>query len=225
MSKLFLFSLLEIFSQIPLDLIVIVINSLIVIVAIFYAVLTLIKRDKNIKNRLWFVFFMVGICFVQLWIELSITGKVIHLFLTIGISICTLPLILFLPRKKLKITQPQRNLARLINNSVKAEKTEYHENNLSNQSEVFSSPIIKAEPRIVNDNDEKQTRSEIDFSHVKSVLDKLGYYPLKEQDKRQAKELQNAILVAEQNGMTKELKEKINDGLGALLKIMSKYAI
>ena len=34
-----------------------------------------------------------------------------------------------------------------------------------------------------------------------------------------------AVELAESKGQTPELKEKINEGLGVLLKIMSKYAV
>jgi hypothetical protein len=53
----------------------------------------------------------------------------------------------------------------------------------------------------------------------------LDYYGLNQSDKRQVKELETAIFEAENYQMTNELKCRINDGLGALLKIMSKYGI
>ena len=221
MSKLFLFSLTEIFSKIPLDLIVLFANSLIVLASIICIVLIAVKRGYGILKRLWIVLFMVGIISIQLWIEVSINGKIKHLFLTIGICICLLSIILFLPKKTIKITQPQRDLARLINNSVKRQEEQNLTNDFPKDSNVFCSPIIKAEPQKTATNEKK----EIDFSHVKRVLNKLEYYPLKEQDKKQAEQLENAIFTAEQNGITPDLKEKINDGLGALLKIMSKYAV
>ncbi len=221
MSKLFLFSLTEIFSHISLDLIVLVINAIIVFASVVCAILSIVKSGYGIKNRLWIVFFMVGITLVQLWIELMVNGRIQHLFFTIGISVCLLSIILFLPQKHVKITQPQRNLARFISNSIKEQKQDTLANDFPKESKVFSSPIIKAEPKSVP----TSNKSEIEFSHVKSVLNKLEYYPLKEQDKKQAKDLENAIYFAEQNGLNPELKEKINDGLGALLKIMSKYAI
>ena len=221
MSKLFLFSLTEIFNQTSLDLIVLFANLFIVLASLFCIVLIIVKRGYGVLKRLWIVFFMVGITLVQLWLELLLNGKIKHLFLTLGISICTLSIILFLPKRTIKITQPQRDLARLISNSVKRQEEQNVINELPKESEVFCSPIIKAESQKIPVNNKK----EIDFSHVKSVLNKLEYYPLKEQDKKQAEQLEKAIFTAEQNGMTPVLKEDINDGLGALLKIMSKYAV
>ena len=221
MSKLFLFSLTEIFSQSSLDLAIIFANCFIIAISLICLVMTLVKRGYSVVNRLWTVAFTVGTWFIQVWFELSILGYVRHLFLTIGISICFLVPILFLPKRSGKITTQQRNLARFISDSVKAKSLEKDIDLSPEKSAIFSSPIIKAQPKNISD----EKRSEIDFSHVKSVLSKLEYYPLKEQDKKQAKELENAIILAEQNGINPSLKEKINDGLGALLKIMSKYAI
>lgn len=66
---------------------------------------------------------------------------------------------------------------------------------------------------------------ELDFEHVKNVISRLNYYELKDTDKRQVKELENALLRAERGEFNIDVKSRINDGLGALLKIMSKYGI
>ena len=166
MSKLFLFSLIEFFSQISLDIIVLIANSLIVIICMVCLILSLVKVEYGVKNRLWILPLMVGVWFIQLWIELSVNGKVRGLFLTVGISLWLLSLIVFLPPKNNKITQPQREFARLISNKVKAEKEEKFANVVAEKSAVFSSPIIKTEPRNNTINNQKKTKSEIDFSHV-----------------------------------------------------------
>ena len=64
-----------------------------------------------------------------------------------------------------------------------------------------------------------------DFTHVKSVVERLTYFPLTASDKKQVQELERTIVRAENGEDTPELKNKINDGLGALLKIMSKYGV
>ncbi len=227
MSKLFLFSLIDFFSLVSLEVIVLIANILIIFLSLVCVIVTIVKKGYGIKNRLWLVFLMVGVCLIQLWIELSINANVRYLFLTAGISICALSIILFLPQKDIEISEEGRRLARLFSDRAKNEREEKEVSLPIEKSKVFSSPIIKAEQRAmpVNNGVEQEHKREIDFSHVKSVLNKLEYYPLKEQDKKQAKDLENAIINAEENGMNFETKEKINDGLGALLKIMSKYAI
>jgi hypothetical protein len=65
----------------------------------------------------------------------------------------------------------------------------------------------------------------LDFTHVKNVLKRLDYYSLNPTDKRQVRELETLIFKAENGEQSKEIKQELNDGLGALLKIMSKYGV
>ena len=66
---------------------------------------------------------------------------------------------------------------------------------------------------------------DVDFTHVKKVLERLSYVSLSPTDKRQVKELETAICAAECGQADNLNKAKINDGLSALLKIMAKYGI
>ena len=66
---------------------------------------------------------------------------------------------------------------------------------------------------------------ELNFSHVKSVLDRLEYFDLSPTDKKQVEALKDAMFSAERQGFTPEKKSRINDGLANLLKIMSKYGV
>lgn len=68
-------------------------------------------------------------------------------------------------------------------------------------------------------------KNELNFSHVKSVLERLDYFDLSPADKKQAELLKDALFSAERQGFTAETKGKINDGLSNLLKIMSKYGV
>ena len=65
----------------------------------------------------------------------------------------------------------------------------------------------------------------LDFSHVKNVLSRLDYFSLSPADKRQVKELEATLVLAEQGDFSDVVKERVNDGLGSLLKIMSKYGV
>ena len=69
----------------------------------------------------------------------------------------------------------------------------------------------------------RERKPEIDFSHVKNVISRLNYFPLSTQDRNTVKELEYSVTQAERGDYDLEIKRKINDGLGALLKIMSKY--
>lgn len=65
--------------------------------------------------------------------------------------------------------------------------------------------------------------NELDYSHVKNVIARLDYFGLKESDRRQIHDLEASLSEAERGGCSQGLKERINDGLSSLLKIMSKY--
>ena len=66
---------------------------------------------------------------------------------------------------------------------------------------------------------------EMDYSHVKNILERLEFYPLTQADKKQVRELEVSLLEAEKGNGDIEVKTRINDGLGDLLKIMSKYGV
>ncbi len=65
----------------------------------------------------------------------------------------------------------------------------------------------------------------IDYSHVKGILDRLDYFSLSPSDKKQVRELKTYLAEAEEGEADADLRDKLNDGLGALLKIMSRYGV
>ncbi len=69
----------------------------------------------------------------------------------------------------------------------------------------------------------KKEEYELDFTHVKNVLKRLDYFSLSNSDRRQVKDLEISLAQAEGGDYSSDLRERINDGLGALLKIMSKH--
>ena len=75
---------------------------------------------------------------------------------------------------------------------------------------------------------EKENSETIDglnLSHVKNILKRLDYFDLSQGDRRQVRDLETAVFQAERHFDDLEIKEKLNDGLGALLKIMAKYGV
>ena len=72
---------------------------------------------------------------------------------------------------------------------------------------------------------EQVPNQEIDFSHVKNVIERMAFYNLSPTDKRQIRELKESVYNAETEGFTQEKKETINDGLSELLRIMSKHGV
>lgn len=68
-------------------------------------------------------------------------------------------------------------------------------------------------------------KEKICLEHAASVIEKLSYYDLTPSDLKQVDELEQVIRQAEREGVTSANRERINDGLSELLKIMSKYAV
>jgi hypothetical protein len=64
-----------------------------------------------------------------------------------------------------------------------------------------------------------------DFTHVNNVIERLNQFQLTPFDKKQVKELEINIATLKREGNNPEIKSKLNDGLSALLKIMSKYGV
>jgi hypothetical protein len=116
--------------------------------------------------------------------------------------------------KVFKITEKQKSLVKFIDQEIKF------------ATDNQATPDIQTTFNTEKPQKEKTASDyELDFQHVKSVINRLDYFGLKESDKKQVKELENALLLAEKGYFGQETKEKINDGLGALLKIMSKYGV
>lgn len=68
-------------------------------------------------------------------------------------------------------------------------------------------------------------KKDVDFSHVKNIIERLKYYNLNSSEKKQIKDLLSDVREAEYGNDTEEKKNAINEGLGGLLKIMSKYHV
>lgn len=71
----------------------------------------------------------------------------------------------------------------------------------------------------------KEPTCEIDFSHVKTVLQRLEFSPLTPSDRRQIHDLELYLADAESGKGNAEIRAKINEGLGNLLKIMAKHGV
>lgn len=84
-------------------------------------------------------------------------------------------------------------------------------------------PFCVVKKKVIEEKEEPV--KEVDFLHVKNVLDRLEYFNLTQTEKKQVKNLKESVYIAEREGITKENRQKINDGLSDLLKIMSRYGV
>ena len=166
------------------------------------------KCDYNLKKRAWFFIYSVGITLIFAGFTVVMKESVGVIIIATGLAVLFNMPIIFIRVKTKVEPQAPRELIRLIDREIRS-------------PEVYENP----KPLEVKNQTPSEKGLGIDFSHVKSVIERLEYYPLSPNDKRQVKELVGAVYSAENGVATKEIKEKINDGLGALLKIMSKYGV
>lgn len=229
MNGLFLLNMNNFLGFLSTKTLAIICVSLVAYLTVLCSIIALKKSQYHLFKRLWVVFDFVGICFIQFWFEMQIDKQITYLFLTVASSFFGLSICLFLPVKQLKISQEKRQLAQFLDRCAHNQNSYYNAQINSSLKEEKDVNINEQPLAVIKANNSEMVKSqnneEIDFSHIKGILKKLDYYPLKEQDKKSAKELEKAILEAEENGLDKVLKQNINEGLGALLKIMAKYAV
>lgn len=207
-------------------------------VFIFALALALFVKGYTLKKRLWFFAFSFAISGLLLGLSL-IFGYGIGfsvLLLSIGALFC-IPI--FTIRVKRKADKSQLELARFIDDKLRSAGYSEENQSFSNeQKNDYPQPEKDfdkiMQPNIVSSVQNNQTLEkekpkkqpcEIDFSHVKNVISRLEYFPLNANDKKQVQDLQSCVYNAENGDYTPQLKSRINDGLGSLLKIMAKYGV
>ena len=189
--------------------------SLTVIAFVINLFLSCFKTDYGILRRLWQPFLSVGLIFICKGIcNLAGYGEHMACFIA-GFSALSFIPTLLIRVKKFKVTERQRDLVKFIDSQINAEK---ENSDIRDKISCENHTINQTKGNCASD-------FEVDFKHVKNVIARLDYFGLKECDKRQVKELENALLMAEKGEFNQDVKCKINDGLGALLRIMSKYGV
>ena len=185
--------------------------------------LTIFKRGYSIKKRLWYIAFSIAVCFFYAGYE-ALYGKIVFSFFTFAIGSAYFAIICFIPERAIKITKEQLQLARVFDQKARVSRAD-----TADRLDNFAGKVMEEKEISVIKTEEKKNKekeeADINFSHVKSVINRMDYFALTANDKKQVRDLETAINRAERGEYTKEVKESINDGLGALLKIMAKYGI
>ncbi len=191
-------------------------------VGLFVAI-TLVSRLTplySLKKRAWY--FVASLCVLA--IELGFLTFLVQIelfYFSLAITLILFCVVLVVPEKSVDIEENHRQLARIIDEGVKDGGQSLNtpveeEGTCQNQSDVQN---------FNQQNYDDVGRFELDFQHVKLVIQKLEYYPLSASDRKVVRELEESIYTAENEGFSTVIKGKINDGLGALLKIMSKHGV
>lgn len=158
----------------------------------------------------------------------------IFLSLAFPVFLVALTILIYLPvsffdERLIVITDKERDFVRAIDKSM--EEAKRTEEDFARGNEFLERVEKALEEKKVErlavkrGNEETEGKEELNFEHVKNVLERLNYFNLSPSDKKTVSELKSLLFLAESSGVTKEFKSKINDGLSSLLKIMSKYSV
>lgn len=190
--------------------------------------ISIFKSGYGLKKRSWFFIFLVAFC-ALLKSRINITGERDFSPILLFSGLC-LSVPLFFIRVKTKKqnlhTEQEENAARrefvrFLDEQIKSgappQTSDFTEN--KETSNTFRPEILKAEEQ------KEQIFEDLDFSHVKNVLQRLSPAMLSYADRRQIHELELALYEAENGGCSGEIKSKINEGLGNLLKIMARHGV
>lgn len=191
--------------------VIVLLSSLTVktILGILFLTFSIFKNKFCIRKRVKFAVFLLSL-------DMLIFGLYNHIESVKSIAIISLVLTINFCVVTLTIRVKEKKIKEVIVPSCNDEHSDY----------LVKKPIL--EPLILSKGrgyDTYENRSEVNFSHVKSILDKMEYYPLTQADRRVVKELYSCINLAKNGEDISELKTRINDGLNDLLKIMSKYGV
>lgn len=205
-----------------------------VVVSFFVSIF---RVEYSYKKRLFFVPFGLGICLMHLGYSI-VYGQMGYVIITFGAGIVLLPFSFLISKNPKRASREQLELARYIDEKVKKSKINFENTHLQQENTIIdkqnkddsinvlpktnvAKQILKAVAKV-----EKPLPSDTpDFTHVKNVIERLSYFPLTPSDKKQVNELQVTIERAELGEDFPDLKNKVNDGLSSLLKIMSKYGV
>ncbi|MDY6367269.1 MAG: hypothetical protein SPL13_01965 [Clostridia bacterium] len=119
--------------------------------------------------------------------------------------------------------EEEKNLVKYIDGEIKKESATALERVKESEFSDQTPEIKKCTPQS-SDEHVKET-TQIDFTHVKNVIERLSHYDVNPTEKKRIEDLKDVLLYAENRKITLSEKEKINDGLSFLLKIMSKYGV
>ncbi len=170
------------------------------------------KRDFTLKKRAAYFPFLISTLAVQGGAEIALCGDS-YVLLLFGVCVGIVGVALVIPVKKVEYKEEHVEFARFLDQKTKSVEK------IAGRTEL---PVEKIK---CVEKEGKLESALLDYSHVKHILSKMDYYPLSVADKRQVKDLSLAVNSAENGDDGADIKKRINDGLGALLKIMSKHGI
>ncbi len=234
-SQSFIFQLQNVFYGLSYTVIFWATLSAIIINFIVCLTIALLRREFIKKIRAFYLLITIAVtCFSTALSLLKTDGVTALINMVAPVTGVGLSVSLFLPftsiNGAIKVSDKHKNLISKLDAVIKSEdtlKTDQPEF-IPERIRKFSAEEKKENNGIRNSLNKEPAPSiapEVDFSHVRNVMERLDYYGLSQTDRNVIKELKLALNMAESSGLDDNLKSKINDGLGQLLKIMSKYNV
>ena len=222
MTERFYYAVLSVFATLGEAGVLLVSLSINFAIFILVFILSLCVNGYKNTKKLWAVALSIGVFFAHFGLSLICNKNIGYPLITIFFSILQFTVVFYI-RVKEKTTKKQRALANYFDNCAKVSDKEddFEEVHYVAENQMENLSVTPA-----NENTKKLSKkTEIDFQHVKNVVERLELCTLSPSDKKAIIDLKTAVYTAENMGVSEGLKEKINDGLSALLKIMAKYGI
>lgn len=180
------------------------------VIFLLFLILKVTSHKINGKiNALYFTSTMFVLFLYRFAIETNGKQSSNWLLLTAFIFLFALPINCFSKKEK--------------NNENGKEFVKFIDKKIAEQEQRVPLTTNPIEQKVLED--KAETIDGLNLSHVKNILKRLDYFDLSQADRRQVRELETAIFQAERRFDDDDAKEKLNDGLGALLKIMAKYGV
>lgn len=181
--------------------------------------ISIFKSGYSISRRAWFLI-IVLLFYGVIKARAKVLGETDYspIIIIFG-AILFLPLYFIREKKVAKNPKEsdcdKRDFVRFLDSKIKSAQALARKE----QSQEHNIETITAKER------EKSNTAGLDFSHVKNVLARLEPALLSYSDRKQIHDLELALYSAERGDSTEEIKTKINEGLGNLLKIMAKHGV
>lgn len=131
-------------------------------------------------------------------------------------------------KTKSEQTQTGREFVRNLQREHGLDKVQNFNEAIENEqlSESRVLPIMNLTKKQAEEEKRQENIGEtLSFSHVKNVIDRVSQIELSAQDKRTIRELEIAVMEAEKGRADTDIKNRLNDGLNSLLKIMARYGV
>ena len=185
---------------------------LVVVGVLFLSFLLLKIFVRSFENKGTELFLLSTFCISLLYrYALIVFEKSVSVFILLLAIICLLAIPIKCVGKKPKKQDESKEFIKFIDEKI----AEQEKKPIINDMEIVE-PI---------EEEKSETVDGLNLSHVKNILNRLDYFNLSQADRRQVRELETVVFQAERHFDDLEIKEKLNDGLGALLKIMAKYGV